>query len=338
MALNVTLLGYGSIARSHAQAVRALQRPTPQPPTGPHGVMGRLPEPTAEFAREFGVPRATTDLDELLADPAMDAVIVCSPSEVHAGRRAGAARGQARAVRDPACALAREAIGWTSRRGRPPVDGLPHAALLPAADRGSADDRVGRTPPARDRLALHVRAARERQLDGRRRSWTDNLLWHHGCHAVDAALWLLGAAEVEVAAEVALPGGELGIPMDLSIVRCARRATSRDRRDVLPTPTSQSTTTWSSARRRRSVRRRPSFATARACWFRKPSRLGVDDPIARQDAGFFAAVRRGREPAVRRARCGRPWPRCRRRRSPSTRVGGRRAATRPTHASRSARR
>ena len=27
---------------------------------------------------------------------------------------------------------------------------------------------------------------------GRRRSWTDNLLWHHGCHAVDAALWLLG--------------------------------------------------------------------------------------------------------------------------------------------------
>ena len=30
---------------------------------------------------------------------------------------------------------------------------------------------------------------------GRRRSWADNLLWHHGAHAVDTALWLLGARE-----------------------------------------------------------------------------------------------------------------------------------------------
>ena len=41
---------------------------------------------------------------------------------------------------------------------------------------------------------------------GRTRSWTDNLIWHHGCHAVDAALWLLGADSVEVVTQVALPG------------------------------------------------------------------------------------------------------------------------------------
>ena len=49
-------------------------------------------------------------------------------------------------------------------------------------------------------------------------------------HAVDAALWLLGVAdrgeEVEVAAQVALPGGNLGIPMDLTVAMRTARLTS----------------------------------------------------------------------------------------------------------------
>ena len=53
---------------------------------------------------------------------------------------------------------------------------------------------------------------------GRRRSWTDNLLWHHGCHAVDAALWLLGAEAIDVTARATPPDPRLGIPMDLAIV------------------------------------------------------------------------------------------------------------------------
>jgi 2-hydroxy-4-carboxymuconate semialdehyde hemiacetal dehydrogenase len=53
---------------------------------------------------------------------------------------------------------------------------------------------------------------------GRRRSWTDNLLWHHGCHAVDAALWLLGAEATDVTARAAPPDARLGIPMDLGIL------------------------------------------------------------------------------------------------------------------------
>ena len=40
---------------------------------------------------------------------------------------------------------------------------------------------------------------------GRRRSWTDNLLWHHGCHAVDAALWLLGTEAIDVTARATPP-------------------------------------------------------------------------------------------------------------------------------------
>src|SRR5436190_796584 len=52
--------------------------------------MGRLPEPAAEFAREFGLSYATTDLARVLADPEVDCVVICSPSDVHADQTARA--------------------------------------------------------------------------------------------------------------------------------------------------------------------------------------------------------------------------------------------------------
>src|SRR5205085_6853489 len=53
--------------------------------------------------------------------------------------------------------------------------------------------------------------------EGRRRSWTDNLLWHHACHVVDAALWLLDAPPGEVRSQLARADAHLGIPLDLDL-------------------------------------------------------------------------------------------------------------------------
>ena len=58
---------------------------------------------------------------------------------------------------------------------------------------------------------------------GRRRTWTDNLLWHHGGHAIDTTLWLLNAAEVAARGELGPAHPKTGIPMDVGIVlRTAR--------------------------------------------------------------------------------------------------------------------
>jgi 2-hydroxy-4-carboxymuconate semialdehyde hemiacetal dehydrogenase len=72
--------------------------------------------------------------------------------------------------------------------------------------------------------------------EGRQRSWTDNLLWHHACHVVDAALWLLGQSEdaesdppapnselrtpnsVRALGHAGPPHPELGIPLDLDLL------------------------------------------------------------------------------------------------------------------------
>jgi 2-hydroxy-4-carboxymuconate semialdehyde hemiacetal dehydrogenase len=52
---------------------------------------------------------------------------------------------------------------------------------------------------------------------GQPRSWTDHLLWHHACHAVDLFLWQTGEAVVEAQAIQGPMHPELGIAMDMAI-------------------------------------------------------------------------------------------------------------------------
>jgi 2-hydroxy-4-carboxymuconate semialdehyde hemiacetal dehydrogenase len=52
---------------------------------------------------------------------------------------------------------------------------------------------------------------------GRQRSWTDDLLWHHGGHVVDAVLTLLDDPVADVTAEVGPVWERSGLPMDYAI-------------------------------------------------------------------------------------------------------------------------
>ena len=82
--LRFGLVGCGTIAPTHAQALAALE------PEGARLVacVDIVPERAEAFGLEFGL--AVTDFDSLLADPAIDAVTVCAPSGRHAelGERA----------------------------------------------------------------------------------------------------------------------------------------------------------------------------------------------------------------------------------------------------------
>jgi len=53
---------------------------------------------------------------------------------------------------------------------------------------------------------------------GQPRTWVDSLLWHHACHSVDLAVWLLDEPDFVVQAQQGPDHPELGVPMDMSIV------------------------------------------------------------------------------------------------------------------------
>jgi 2-hydroxy-4-carboxymuconate semialdehyde hemiacetal dehydrogenase len=224
--VNVAILGYGAIAREHALALRRIGHAQDGWKVSLTGVTGRLFAPTAAFADEFGAAVATTDLDELLADPRVEAVVVCSPTDLHAEQTERALRAgkhvlceiplaTSLAETDRLIDLAerlqlRLMVCHTQR----------YAAPLIEARRMIASGEVR----PRAMVSRYLLDKRENvSWTGRRRSWTDNLLWHHGCHAVDAALWLLGTEAIDVTARAAPPDPRLGIPMDLSILlRTAR--------------------------------------------------------------------------------------------------------------------
>lgn len=207
------MVGYGSIARYHMHGLLLES-------ARPHTVVGRLEAPTADFAREYGFARHTTDLDEALAAEDVDAVVVASPTDLHAEQV-------------EKCLLA----------GKHVLCEVPLATSLADADRliALADERDLRlmvshtqryvpafalahelvsTSKIRVHHIVHRSLAMRREnvnWKNRRRSWADNLLWHHACHLVDTALWILGTDDVEVDGHLGLPTKALGITMDLSI-------------------------------------------------------------------------------------------------------------------------
>jgi 2-hydroxy-4-carboxymuconate semialdehyde hemiacetal dehydrogenase len=52
---------------------------------------------------------------------------------------------------------------------------------------------------------------------GQPRSWTDHLLWHHACHAVDLFIYQTGEAPMQLQAVQGPRHPELGIAMDMGI-------------------------------------------------------------------------------------------------------------------------
>lgn len=307
--MNIGIVGYGSIALDHARAIERLRQTLAGGDLRLHSVFGPHREPTEAFGRDHGMARAMTGMDEFLGDPDLDAVIVCSPSPVHAEQTEHALRAGKHVLSEIPLALS---LGETDRL----------TALADAKDLRLMvchTQRYGPAMAAAKRLiedgAIHPHAIVARYMfgrrenvnwRGRRRSWTDNLLWHHGCHAVDAALWLLGVPEqgetVETVAHVALPGADLGIPMDLTLAMRTGRdqlvTVAMSYHTHIPVNDSliigeETTLLIQDGRlfdRDRLLVEPPSPDPTSAA--------ALDSPIVRQDAEFVAAIREGREPAV----------------------------------------
>lgn len=212
--MRLCFVGYGSIAKAHAQAFRQI------PGVEFGWVVGRDPVSTEEFAREWGFQRWTLELEEALRAE-VDGVVITSPSDLHADQAVAALRAGKHAlveiplsthladserVADTALETGlRVQVAHTQRY---------NAALLELRRRIAEQELTPHHVVCR---WFFLRRENVNWM-GRRRSWTDNLLWHHACHVVDAAMWLLGARSAgSVRAQFGPAHPELGIPLDLDL-------------------------------------------------------------------------------------------------------------------------
>ncbi len=183
-------------------------------------VVGGGPDDIDGFAAKRGIPHATKDLAEALARPEVEAVILATPTPVHAAQAIQCLKASKNVlVEIPMAdnlADSEELVGVQQRTGLVAMAG-----------------HVRRFNPSHQWIRKKILAGelKIQQMDvqtyffrrsnlnalGKPRSWTDHLLWHHACHTVDLFQYQTG----EVAAEVfGLQGPKhptLGIAMDMAI-------------------------------------------------------------------------------------------------------------------------
>jgi len=172
------------------------------------------------FAAEYGIPHVSTSLEESIDRPGVDAVILTTPSAMHADQAVMAlGKGKHVQVEIPMSlnlADAKRIVEAARRSGK--------NCMVTHTRRFSSPHREIRHRVQNGTFHLHHMVVetyffrRENtNMHGQPRSWVDNLLWHHGCHSVDLAQWILDEPNFVAWGQKGPDHPVLGIPMDLTV-------------------------------------------------------------------------------------------------------------------------
>ena len=183
-------------------------------------LVGRELEKTKDVAAKYGIGHVTTDLAESLAVDGLDAVILCTPTQMHAEQAIQClGAGKHVQVEIPLCdSLADgEAVVATQRE-----TGL--VAMCGHTRRFNPSHQWVHRRIAAGELNIQqmdvqtyfFRRTNTNAL-GQPRSWTDHLLWHHAAHTVDLFAYQTGSPVVAANAVQGPIHPQLGIAMDMSI-------------------------------------------------------------------------------------------------------------------------
>ena len=187
--MKICLAGTGAMGEIHVKALAKIDG------VEVVSVAGRTEDGVKEFAAKWNIPYSSTNLEACIDRPGVDAVILTTPSDQHADQtRARASQGQARPGRDPDGA---EPGGLPAHAGRG-EERPERCCMVTHTRRFSSPHREIRRRIQEGTFHLHHMVVEtyffrrtNLNMHGQPRSWVDNLLWHHGCHSVDLAHWIL---------------------------------------------------------------------------------------------------------------------------------------------------
>ena len=212
--IKVALAGAGAFGIKHLDGIKNIDG------VEVVSLISRDLEKTKEVASQYGIQHVTTELADSLALPEVDAVILCTPTQMHAAQSL-------------ACLKAGKHV----------------QVEIPLADSWKDAEEVARMAKEKGLVAMcgHTRRFNPshqwvhnkikagefniQQMDvqtyffrrtnmnalGQPRSWTDHLLWHHAAHTVDLFAYQAGSPIVKANAVQGPIHPNLGIAMDMSI-------------------------------------------------------------------------------------------------------------------------
>ena len=212
--MRVALAGAGAFGIKHLDALARIDD------VEIVSVVSRTIEQARDVAANYGARQATVDLEDVLRNPAVDAVILCTPTQLHAEQTiATLEAGKHVLVEIPV------ADSWDDARA---VARVAHGSRLV-----SMVGHTRRFNPSHQWIHQRITAGELtiQQMDvqtyffrrtntnalGNPRSWTDNLLWHHAAHTVDLFAYQCNEPITSANVLAGPVSEELGIPLDMSI-------------------------------------------------------------------------------------------------------------------------
>ncbi|RME16922.1 MAG: gfo/Idh/MocA family oxidoreductase [Alphaproteobacteria bacterium] len=205
---------YGAFGLKHLDALANIEE------VEVTSVMGPNRERIEALAAERGIGHAATALEDCLARDDVDAVILSTPTQLHAAQ-----------------AIACLEAGKHVLVEIPMADNLADSRRLVEKQKQTGlvamAGQVRRFNPSHQWIHNRIVAGelKIQQMDvqtyffrrtntnakGEPRSWTDHLLWHHACHTVDLFQYQTGETVSEACGLEGPHHPELGIAMDMSI-------------------------------------------------------------------------------------------------------------------------
>jgi 2-hydroxy-4-carboxymuconate semialdehyde hemiacetal dehydrogenase len=212
--MKIALAGQGAFGVKHLEAVARIEGIQVASLAGGNAAQ------TEEVAKKFNIPHWTLDLAESLAQPGVEAVLLATPTQMHAKQAEQCMR-----------------AGKHVMIEIPIADNLADSERLLKVQKETGVIAMGghtrRFNPSHQWIHNRIQAGelKIQQMDvqtyffrrtntnalGKPRSWTDHLLWHHACHTVDLFQYQTGETASQAHALQGPRHPQLGIAMDMSI-------------------------------------------------------------------------------------------------------------------------
>ena len=218
--MKICLAGTGAMGEIHVKALKKIEG------TQVVSVVGRTESGVKEFAEKWNIPFASTSLEACIDRPGVDAVILTTPSDQHHDQTVLALRkGKHVQVEIPMAlnlADSQHMLDESKKAGK--------TLMVTHTRRFANPHREIRRRILDGTFHLHHMVVEtyffrrtNLNMHGQPRSWVDNLLWHHGCHSVDLAHWILSEPNWDVWGQKGPDHHDLKIPMDITVAMKSKK-------------------------------------------------------------------------------------------------------------------
>ena len=218
--MKICIAGTGAMGEIHVKALKKIED------VKVVSVAGRTEAGVKEFAAKWNIPHSSTSLEECIDHPGVDAVILTTPSDQHHDQTVMALRkGKHVQVEIPMAlnlADSQHMLDEAKKAGK--------TLMVTHTRRFANPHREIRRRIREGTFHLHHMVVEtyffrrtNLNMHGQPRSWVDNLLWHHGCHSVDLAHWILDEPNWDVWGQKGPDHHELKIPMDITVAMKSKK-------------------------------------------------------------------------------------------------------------------